>query len=96
MIISGEMQFYISAGTLIVIVIGAFKLGSIFKSLKNDIVRNTDLIKYNKDDISDNTVILKEHTNKIQDIEISDAENKVRILNIDTRVVEILSILKNK
>jgi uncharacterized phage-associated protein len=89
MIISGEMLIGVSGATLIAIIIVAFKFGSYVKALKNDIKNNTE-------NIIDLKETVKEHSNKIQDIEISDAENKVRILNIDTRVVEILSILKDK
>jgi hypothetical protein len=96
MLISEKTKIVLSFANILVLGVVVWTGAVKITEMQNDIKNNTELIIYSQKDIKETKEIVKEHSVKIQKIEISDAENKIRIINIEARVVEILSILKNK
>ena len=82
---------------LIVFGIGFVWSGSRFlNKIEQDITSVETLTVINKTTIDEMKPDIKDNAQDIQDIKISDAENKVRIINIEARVLEIITILKDK
>jgi hypothetical protein len=96
MLISEKTKVVLSFANIIVLIVVVWTGAVKITEMQNDIRNNAELIIYSQEDIKEVKDTVKDHSIKIQKIEISDAENKIRIINIEARVVEILSILKNK
>jgi len=89
MLISAETQVILNIGTLLVVGIGLIKIISMWNDIKNQVDIHGDKIK-------DNTEKIDSLDNENNLIKTTQAVLEVRLENIESRVVEILAILKNK
>lgn len=89
MLIAPETQVILNLGTIIAVVIGLAKILSIYNDIKNKVERH-------EEKINENTHRIDNLDGENNLIKTTQAVLETKLENIEARVVEILTILKDK